>query len=123
MTSFNYTVQSCSTLYIYRPPMTLREGNIFSRVCLSVISVGKGSHVVITHVALKITIQRPLPPAAALPSPVQGKEARTVGKRAIGIQLECFLVVLSSRNIQTSNRFLTNSILLSECEIPNDITV
>ena len=82
--------------------MTLREGNIFSRVCLSVISVDKGSHAVITHDALKITIQRPLPPATALPSPVQGEGARTVGKRAIGIQLECFLVVLSKHLIDFS---------------------
>ena len=99
--------------------MTLREGNIFSRICLSVISVDKGSHVVITHDALKITIQRPLPPAAALPSPVLsggGTYSWQAGNWHTTGMLSCCV-------IKTSNRFLTTSILLSECEIPNDITV
>ena len=41
--------------------MKLQEGNIFSRVCLSVILSGKVSHVTITHDALDLTVQDPHP--------------------------------------------------------------
>ena len=49
--------------HIYYPPKKLREGKVFSHVCHSV----QGSHVIITHDALELTIQghtltSPLPP-------------------------------------------------------------
>ena len=48
------------TMYFYRPPPKLREGNVFSRVCLSVChSLHRGSHVTITLDALDLTIQWP----------------------------------------------------------------
>ena len=39
----------------YRPPMKLREGNVFSHVCQS--TGGGGSHVTIIHDALDLTVQ------------------------------------------------------------------
>ena len=84
----------------YHPPRKFQEGNVFSPVCLS---AGE-SHVIITHNALNLTIQGPLPQTCALPS-LQGLpdmfklnhfEACTVGKRAVGILLEdykdCLLI-------------------------------
>ena len=47
--------------------MKLREGNVFSRRCLSAcLSMGEGSHVTITHNALAIIVQGP-PLALTLP--------------------------------------------------------
>ena len=48
------------------PPMKLREGNVFSRVCVSFCSWGS-PNVTITHDALDLTIQAPIPSPA--PSP------------------------------------------------------
>ena len=50
----NVLKQGC----IYRPPMKLREGNVFTRVCLSVHR-GKGLHLTIVHDALDLTLQAP----------------------------------------------------------------
>ena len=47
-------------MYYYRPPMKLREGNVFSHVCLSTGGEG-GSHVTTTDDALDLTIQASLP--------------------------------------------------------------
>ena len=41
----------------YCLPTKLREGNVFSRVCPSVILSNKGSHVTITRDALDLTVQ------------------------------------------------------------------
>ena len=41
-----YTLTGYLSICCYRPPMKLREGNVFSRVCLSAIlfTVGGGLH-------------------------------------------------------------------------------
>ena len=49
--SFSVTVQS---RICYRPPMKLREGNVFTHVRLT---VHRGIHVTITHDILKLTIR------------------------------------------------------------------
>ena len=46
-------------MYFYRPPSKLREGNVFSRVCLSIHR--GGSLATITHDALDLTVQGPSP--------------------------------------------------------------
>ena len=48
-------------LHFYCPPTKFREGNVFSRVVLSVcVFTGEGgSHVTITHDALDLTLQIP----------------------------------------------------------------
>ena len=94
----------------YRAPKKLLEGNVFSHVCLSVyLFTGGGSHITITHDALSITTQghspdmfKPIehgphclgiPPAPVAPyrdPPLP----RTVGKRAVRILLEFFLVII-----------------------------
>ena len=78
-------------------------GNVFSRVYLSFCPWGKEFHVTITHDALaphKRVVHRtwtslyenshPL----ALPWALSYYEACTVGKRAVGNLLECFLVLI-----------------------------
>ena len=83
-------------LYFYLPPTKLREGNIFSRICHSV----QGGRV--------IPAQGPSPTASMcralvlIPHSEQDAAHKTfifvhcdalnVGKRAVGIQLKCFLV-------------------------------
>ena len=52
--------------YCYRPQTKFWEGNIFSRVCLSV-NGGRGSRVTITHDALELTVQGPASAPALLP--------------------------------------------------------
>ena len=44
---------------IYHPPTKLRKGNVFSRVCPSVIPSMGGPHVTITHDALDLIVQPP----------------------------------------------------------------
>ena len=63
-------VKGSSSLNIYRPPMKLRKGNIFTSVRHSVHGGGGGSHVLSGEVGM----------------------LDTVGKRAVRILLECFLV-------------------------------
>ena len=104
-----------SSGFCYRPPTKLRKGNVFSRVCLSTTR-GGGFYVPITRDAY-----RPPPLTGPVPGPsvykgsqtrhlVHGPstsspkqeppdifklfhyEAHTVGKRVVGILLECFLV-------------------------------
>ena len=106
------TIISVSPIY-YRPTTKLREGNVFTGVCLLFCS--GGCHVTITHDALHLTVQsHPVPEPAPLPPlviwdmttpppPDMGPptnqswhlvatEARTVRNRAVRILLECFLV-------------------------------
>ena len=45
----------------YQTPTMLRHGNVFSRVCPSVILSMGMSHVTITRDALDLTIQEPYP--------------------------------------------------------------
>ena len=44
---------------IYHPPTKLRKGNVFSRVCPSVIPSMGGPHVTITHDALDLIVSPP----------------------------------------------------------------
>ena len=44
--------------FYYRPPTKLREGNVFTHVCLF---VQRGSHVTITHNALDLIVRLPHP--------------------------------------------------------------
>ena len=59
-----YIFPSC--VDIYRPPTKLREGNVFSRVCLS---TRKGSHMIIIHDTLDLIVhpQPPNPGPSLLP--------------------------------------------------------
>ena len=95
---------SLRVAYLLLPPPTkLREGNVFSRVCLSV-HVGD-SHVTITHDALDLTTQtwNPYPWACSnlfiLDSqhPPSLLLPRAVDKRMVRILLECFLVLVCDR--------------------------
>ena len=57
----------------YRSLMKLREGNVFSRVFLSVSLSTEGYHVTITHDELNLTVQPPFLYKALAPLPfVQG---------------------------------------------------
>ena len=47
------------SIYFYHPPPKIREGNVFTHVCLSVHT--EGPHVTISHYALDLTVQGPLP--------------------------------------------------------------
>ena len=103
-------------MHFYRPPTKLWEGNVYIRVCTSVIlsTWGRGSHMTITHYnVLDLNIQEPPGPNPYLdmdpkttltvplrtPSPeifnLVHNETRTVGKQAVDILLECFSVVFS----------------------------
>ena len=80
------------------------------KVIFSVVSVclfTGGSNVIVTHDALDLIIHgaRTSPPKICTPpSPRMFKlvhyEARTVGKRTVGILQECFLVFMCSENCQ-----------------------
>ena len=63
-------------IVFYRPPMKLREGSVFSRVCRSVCPEEGGPRVTITYDVLELTIRKPpgRPPIQwnPSPSPVQG---------------------------------------------------
>ena len=48
----------------YRPPTKFREGNVFSRVYS--LGGGGGSHVIITHDALDLTVKTSRAPATSL---------------------------------------------------------
>ena len=99
----------------YRPPTILREGNVFSRVCLPVRERGEGSpcgHYPWWHWSL--TIQGPqlyspcphhivTPPRPSTPSPRHGPTPN-FGKQAVGIQLKCLLKV--------TNKSLVNTIMM-----------
>ena len=66
------TVEFFLILNYFRQAMMLREGNDFSRVCLSLCSPGEGgSHVAITHDALDLTIQGLLPSPSKLLLPMR----------------------------------------------------
>ena len=74
----------------YRPPMKLREGNVFSHVC----PMGRGS-----HDALHFTVHGYPPPRTwdltVQPPPLMtssGYWSTYGGKRSVRILLECFLV-------------------------------
>ena len=57
----------------YCPPTKLREGNVYSSVCMlvshSVLRRGEGPHVTITHDALDLTIHIPSHDPSPLPQP------------------------------------------------------
>ena len=97
-----------SCLIYFCPTMKLREGNVFSRVCPS-FWPQRSPHVTISHDALDLTVQAPLSLFPAAPTPLDiglvhwtslysppprtdTSDGHTVGKRAVSIQLECFLV-------------------------------
>ena len=68
----------------YRPPTKLREGNVFSRVCLSVcLSVQE------------VPVQGPNLSHLGIFELVH-YEAQTFGKRAVGIRLKCLLVTTAA---------------------------
>ena len=69
-----------SRVYNYRPPTKLREGYVFSPVCL--------------YVCLGGTCTGPRSQAPPTPDmfDVVQYETRTVGKRAVGIRLNAFLL-------------------------------
>ena len=62
-------------IHSYRLPTKLREGNVFSHVCLSVILFSWTSHMIITHDVLELNTQGPLdmfklgPHCTGTPSP------------------------------------------------------
>ena len=87
---------SCSS-YLLPPPMKLWEGNVFSRLSVR----GGSNHVTIAHDALDITVQGPPQRVqtcstwTALYTEPPRHERRMVGRRAVGVLLECFLVQCS----------------------------
>ena len=80
---------------------SLREGNIFSRVCLFVC-LGRGVQVTITHVTLRYHLGTPDPLTTwtcsnlstcdHFPSSKPVQEHTYIGKRAVGLRLKSFLV-------------------------------
>ena len=96
----NYQVGS----HFYRPPTELQEGNVSSRVCVSLYSRRKGCHVTITHSALTLPYRYPqrcsnlfssdltVQPPRPCSSPIQGPTPTPVGKLVVSILMECFLV-------------------------------
>ena len=97
----------------YYPPMKLREGNVFSRVCLSICPQGEG--VVCDHYpwCIGLNCSRPLPivdmglhcerllplyrlPSAALSQLVLTTNPFTVGKWSVCTILQCFLGYMGS---------------------------
>ena len=108
--------------YIYRPPMKLGEGNVFTHVCLSVHR-GEGLHLTVAHDVLDFPLQAPTsdmgpqsqPPTSdtlwpsletcsnlftwGCPPPQQhwhmvATKVHMVDQEAVRILLQCFLVFL-----------------------------
>ena len=78
----------------YRPPTILREGNVFSPVCHSVGERGR-----LPYRDPSIQLGPHCTTVQNLPSPTMFRlvhyESCTVGKRTVGILLECLLVYLA----------------------------
>ena len=92
----NLDVRRCK--YYYCSPTQLWEGNVFSRVCLSVILSTRWTYVTISYDELDLTTKGPLC-TGTTPTPwcwhLVVTVACTGGQELVCLPLECFLVTSS----------------------------